>query len=259
MPVIHLEHSIIHYEEHGPKDAPVILTLAPGGLESQARFWRVRANGEARSFPDPRPILARDFRVIAFDQRNAGDSVAPLDRPASWDDYASDHLGLLDRLGVTHFHLLGACIGGPFGFKLIDRAPERVRSFVVQATSGLDAHNRKVFDTSFWNWGEAVLARRPDVRRETLQAQQSGMFGGDFIFSVTREQVANVRTPLLILQGHDAPHPAAISQEIQRLARNATLVTEWDGPANAGTYASLLTEFYAAHSGQEAGAAALPA
>ncbi|MFJ1300739.1 alpha/beta fold hydrolase [Pseudomonadota bacterium AL_CKDN230030165-1A_HGKHYDSX7] len=254
MPVIHLEHSIIHYEEHGPKDAPVILTLAPGGLESQARFWRVRANGETRSFPDPRPILARDFRVIAFDQRNAGESVAPLDRPATWDDYADDHLGLLDSLGVTHFHLLGACIGGPFGFKLIDRAPERVRSFVVQATSGLDAHNRKVFDTSFWNWGEAVLARRPDVRRETLQAQQARMFGGDFIFSVTREQVANVRTPLLILQGHDAPHPAAISQEIQMLARNATLVTEWDGPANAGTYASLLTAFFAEHSREQASA-----
>ncbi|MDQ8034801.1 MAG: alpha/beta fold hydrolase [Bordetella sp.] len=247
MPVVHLQESIIHYEEHGPRDAPVILTLAPGGLESQARFWRVRATGEFRSFPDPRPILARGFRVIALDQRNAGQSVAPLDRPASWDDYADDHLGLLDSLGVDRFHLLGACIGGPFGFKLIERAADRVASFVVQATSGLDAHNRAVFDKSFWNWGEAVLARRAEVRRETLEAQRQQMFGGDFIFSVTREQVARATTPLLVLQGHDAPHPAAISEEIVALARNATLVRQWDGPDNAGTYASLLTDFFNAH------------
>src|SRR5215217_6361820 len=44
------------------------------------------------------------------------------------------------------------------------------------------------------------------------------MFGGDFVFSVTRDFVRNCRTPLYLQPGTDKPHPAHTSAEIAELA-----------------------------------------
>ncbi|MFC4275498.1 alpha/beta fold hydrolase [Achromobacter aloeverae] len=247
MPVANVGDTALYYEDAGDPARPAILALAPGGLDSQARFWGVRANGEPRNFPDPRPFLARDFRLITLDQRNAGNSRAPYTRPVTWDDYAADHLGLLDHLGIERFHILGACIGGPFGFKLIERAGPRVASFVVQATSGLDARNREHFDHSFDSWSAGFRARRPDVDPALLARQYQALFGADFIFSVDRDFVATVTTPLLILRGHDTPHPGVISDEIHALARDTRIEDAWEGEENRARYPGLLLDFFYAH------------
>ncbi|OZI38028.1 hypothetical protein CAL29_06650 [Bordetella genomosp. 10] len=248
MPVVNVGDTTLYYEDAGDAARPAILALAPGGLDSQARFWGVRADGQPRNFPDPRPFLARHFRLITLDQRNAGNSHGPYARPLTWDDYAADQLGLLDRLGIERFHILGACIGGPFGFKLIERAGDRVASFVVQATSGLDDHNRAHFEQSFRDWSAGFRARWPDADPDVLARQYQLLFGGDFIFSVDRDFVASVTTPLLVLRGHDTPHPGAISDEIHALARDSRIEDAWEGEENRARYPGLLLDFFHAHS-----------
>ena len=65
-----------------------------------------------------------DFRIITMDQRNAmgGESTGPVpvEIPGA---FADDQLGVMDHLGIRQFFFFGNCIGGPFGMKLMQRAP----------------------------------------------------------------------------------------------------------------------------------------
>ena len=47
-----------------------------------------------------------------------------MDRP--WDAYTDDQLGLMDHLGIEKFMVMGFCIGGPFIWNLLRRAPGRI-------------------------------------------------------------------------------------------------------------------------------------
>src|SRR5262249_28941109 len=82
-----------------------LLMIAPGGMRSTVSFWD-------RAPWNPIPQLAAHYRVIAMDQRNAGQSKAPIRATDGWRVYTEDQLALLDHLGVTRFHVAGMCIGG---------------------------------------------------------------------------------------------------------------------------------------------------
>ena len=56
------------------------------------------------------------------------------------------------------------------------------------------------------------------------------MYGGDFLFNVSREFVSKCQTPLLVLLGNDLHHPAETSRELAALAPNATLIEHWKEP-----------------------------
>ena len=60
---------------------------------------------------------------------------APRDRPA-WDAYTDDHSGLMDHLGIREFMVPGFCIGGPFIWSLLKRAPDRIVAAVLAHPSG---------------------------------------------------------------------------------------------------------------------------
>ena len=72
---------------------------------------------------NPLALYADSFRMIAMDQRNAGQSFGPLESSDPWGAYAKDQLALLDHLGIDRFHVMGACIGGPFGHEITELAP----------------------------------------------------------------------------------------------------------------------------------------
>jgi hypothetical protein len=52
----------------------------------------------------------------------------------------------------------------------------------------------------------------------------------DFVFSVSRDFVRELQTPLLVLSGTDAFHPMGTSREIALLAPNVELIEEWKTP-----------------------------
>src|SRR5579884_1650831 len=102
MPYLQRGDTSIYYEEYGA-GYPVLL-FAPGSLNSTIDAWH-------RAHWDPTKELAREYRVIAMDQRNAGRSRAPIAASDTWETFLADHLALLDHLQVARCHVMGACIG----------------------------------------------------------------------------------------------------------------------------------------------------
>ena len=118
MPIFEHDDIKLYYEEHGT-GFPVLL-IAPGGMRSAASFWeQVTWNAIEQ--------LAPHYRVIAMDQRNAGQSVAPIRATDSWHVYTEDQLALLDHLGLIISccrHVYGA--GSNTGMARCQAGPQRV-------------------------------------------------------------------------------------------------------------------------------------
>jgi len=238
MPVFEREGVSIHYEEFG-SGYPTVL-FAPGGMRSSIQFW-------ARSPFDPTREFASGFRVIAMDQRNAGRSRAPLRAADGWHSYAADHLALLDHLGIRSCHLMGGCIGSSYCLGVIKAAPERVTAAVLQNPIGLSPRNREMFYAMFDGWAADLKASHPEIDDPGLRAFRDRMYGGDFVFNVSRDFVRSMRTPLLILMGSDDYHPTPISEEIAALAPNAQLVRDWKTAELIPQTIKRVREFLASH------------
>jgi pimeloyl-ACP methyl ester carboxylesterase len=208
----------LHYVVEG-SGFPVLL-LAPGGMRSTIAWWE-------RAPFHPLRALAGRFQLIAMDQRNAGGSRAPVRASDGWHSFTDDQLALLDHLGVERCHLLGQCIGGAFGLSLLSRAPERVAAAVLLQPIGFDGGNRDTFYQLFDSWADELRAGGRQLDDAAMAAFKSNLYDRDFVFSVTREQVAACQAPLLILRGNDIYHPAGISEEVARLAPRAELVHTW--------------------------------
>ena len=207
----------LHYEERG-EGFPLLL-FAPGGMRSSIPFW------EGSPF-DPRAEFGGAFRVVSMDQRNAGASRAPISAADSWHCYTDDHVALLDHLGIERCHLLGGCIGSSYCFGLMERAPERVASAVLQNPIGLH-DNREAFFEMFDNWAAAMQDEGRGADPAVFARFRQSMYGGDFTFNVTRDFVRRCTTPILVLAGSDLYHPAPISEEIAALAPDAELLHKW--------------------------------
>jgi pimeloyl-ACP methyl ester carboxylesterase len=221
MPTFEREGVSLYYQESG-SGYPLLL-FAPGGMRSGIEFWR-------RSPFDPIAELASDFRVIAMDQRNAGRSRAPLSASDGWHAYTADHLALLDHIGVQRCHLMGGCIGSSYCLSLIEAAPNRVSAAVLQNPIGLSASNRGAFVGMFDEWANSLERKGVDASETLLASFRHNMYGGDFVFSVSRDFVKSCRTPMLVLAGNDQFHPAETAREIAKLAPNCELTLEWKAP-----------------------------
>jgi len=228
----------IYYEELG-SGFPLLL-IAPGGMNSAIALW-------SGSAIDPLASYSGDFRLIAMDQRNAGSSTGPLDLDDPWGGYARDQLGLLDHLGVERLHILGACIGGSFAFKLIEYAPERVVAAVLEQPVGVTADNAQLYDAMWRAWGDDLILKRADLDPIDVEAFGSRMWAGDFVLSVSRDFVRKCSTPLLVLPGVDRYHPTATGREIGALAHHARVVEPWKDPQHVGHARTAVRDFLKTH------------
>ena len=125
----------IRYEEWG-SGFPLLL-ISGGGLNSAIA-------GLTNPF-DSVEEFKGEYRCIAADLRNSnrGESSGPLELDRPWDSHADDQLGLMDHLGINKFMVMGFCIGGPFIWNLLKRAPDRVVAGVLAQPVGFrpeDAH-----------------------------------------------------------------------------------------------------------------------
>jgi pimeloyl-ACP methyl ester carboxylesterase len=132
----------IAYQEIGdPGGEPLLLIM---GLATQMVAW---------DEPFCAMLAERGFRVIRFDNRDAGhstkieaggvpkrtDMLLGRRRTAAYflRDMAEDAAGLLDHLGVDAAHVAGASMGGMIAQTMAIRRPERVRSLVsIMSTTG---------------------------------------------------------------------------------------------------------------------------
>jgi pimeloyl-ACP methyl ester carboxylesterase len=216
----------IHYEEAG-SGFPLLL-IAGGGLNSTIA-------GLTNPF-DAIGEFKGEYRCIAADLRNAnaGQSSGPLEIDRPWDAYTDDHLAVMDHLGIRKFMVMGFCIGGPFIWNLLRRAPDRVVAAVLAQPSGFRPEMPTLFyDNNKTGWGPELVKRRPEITMETVEKFLTKMYrtNPDFVFTVTRDFVRKCQTPVLILPDDIPAHPYAVAMEAAMLAPNAEVsVFPWKEP-----------------------------
>ena len=216
----------IRYEEAG-SGFPLLL-IAGGGLNSTIA-------GLTNPF-NPIEEFKGEYRCIASDLRNAnaGQSSGPLEIDRPWDAYTDDHLGLMDHLGIEKFMVLGFCIGGPFIWNLLRRAPDRIVAAVLAQPSGSRPEMRDLFyDNNMKGWGPELVKRRPEISMEMVDKFLTRMYrtNPDFVFTVTRDFVRQCQTPVLILPDDIPAHPYAVAMEAAMLAPKAEVsMFPWKEP-----------------------------
>jgi pimeloyl-ACP methyl ester carboxylesterase len=111
----------IFFREAGPKDAPTIVLLH--GFPSSSRMFDTLI-----------PLLATRYHLIAPDYPGFGQSDAP---PRAQYPYTFDHLAettnaLLEQLQIERYYLYMQDYGGPVGFRIMLKHPQRIRGIIVQ-------------------------------------------------------------------------------------------------------------------------------
>ena len=171
----------IEVDDQGPRDAPVVLLVM--GLGMQLTGW-----------PDELVALlvARGFRVVRFDNRDAGlsdgfdhagvPSIAlnalrhalrlPVRSPYALKDMAADAVGVLDALGIARAHVVGASLGGMISQHVAAHWPERVASLgLIMTTSG----SRRLPGPTL-TARRALMSQPADRELETLVAHSIRVF-----------------------------------------------------------------------------------
>jgi pimeloyl-ACP methyl ester carboxylesterase len=218
----------IHYDEAG-SGFPLLL-IPGGGLNSTISFFTSGAPFNAIQ------EFKGEYRCITADLRNAvgGQSTGPLEVDRPWDSYTDDQLGLMDHLGIQKFMVMGFCVGGPFIWNLLRRAPDRIVAAVLAQPSGSRPDKRDIFyKNNMESWGPALIAKRPEIKMETVDKFLTKMYRSnpDFVFTVTRDFVRNCQNPVLILPDDVEPHPYAVAMEAAMLAPKAEVsIFPWKEP-----------------------------
>lgn len=119
MPIVRANDIEIYYEEHGSGE-PLLLIMGWGG---NAATWKPQLPG-----------LAERYRVVVFDNRGMGRTLAP-DEPTSIGQMADDASALLTALGLSWAHVFGVSMGGMIAQELALRHPERVGTLILGCTS----------------------------------------------------------------------------------------------------------------------------
>ena len=208
----------IYYEEAG--SGFPLLIIPGGGLNSTIEGLRT-------SHPfNPLETYAGDFRCIAADLRNAppGQSGGPLEIDRPWDAYTDDHIGLMDHLGIDKFGVIGFCIAGPMILNLLSRAGDRVVSAALMQPSGFRPELPDIFyQNNIKGWGPPLCEKRSDITMEMVHDFLTNMYTrrADFVFTVSREFVSSLQTPLLIAPDDVPAHPYERAMEVANLAPNS--------------------------------------
>ncbi len=220
----------IHYDVRG-EGFPVLL-IAPGGMHSEFDKWN--------HMPwNPLVTLVDDFQVVAMDQRNAGQSTAPITADDGWHTYTADQLALMDHLGIDRFAVAGMCIGGPYITGLCTAAPERIAAAVMLQPIGLYGNHQAFYDM-FDAWREVVAPKHPEADDAAFDSFRSNMYDGSFMFNTTRNQAATIQTPAMVLMGNDLYHPESTSRELADLLPNCIFIEDWkEGDALAEATAAI--------------------
>src|SRR6202047_1299862 len=109
----------IYWDEQGSGE-PLLLIM---GLSYPSYMWH-----------RTRPILAKNYRTIALDNRGVGQSDVP---PGVYSIalMASDAAAVLDAAGVDSAHVFGVSMGGMIAQEFALQYPARVRSLVLGCTA----------------------------------------------------------------------------------------------------------------------------
>lgn len=191
------------------------------------------------------PLLARHFTVIAYDQRDCGETQGP-EGPSTLADLAGDAQQLIQALGFKRAHVLGSSFGGRVAQALALLHPRSVDHLVLGSTwplprpyaelcpdaERLDALRRGLPATAeelaTWFFPEAFLAERPELRRVFATARPASERSARRMATVQTlvgQGVADIVAPTLVLAGElDRVVPPSVTLAMAGRIRGAEAV-----------------------------------
>jgi pimeloyl-ACP methyl ester carboxylesterase len=189
------------------------------------------------------PVLSRHFRVIALDNRGAGQSDKP-DRPYTTRLLAEDALAVLTATGERSAHWFGISLGGMILQELALGHPEAVRSLILGAThcgppaalAPLSAPDAERLQSSPLKRLANLYAVDFLLTHAEWVAEDATRFGKMPLFAIHRQdqavhnhdtcrRLSEIRCPVLILHGtQDRLVPRASAEQLHNGIRGSRLV-----------------------------------
>lgn len=268
------------YEVAG--EGPPLLMLAPAGFDSSISRWRL--NGVWKEM-QPLDTLRKDFTMIAYDRREAGESGGRIE-PLSWEAYARHGIALLDHLNIDKAFIVGGCMGVSVALAIGARYPERVRGlllhwpvggyrWMLKARSNFDKHlafvktqglaavvERAKQSGLFWNdpeagpWSAAIksdaafaaeyVKQAVSVYCDVVTQSRDNLFSDTMPSGATGEELLAMKPPAFIMSGDDAAHAASAAQALRELLPAARVSPLMPPQQNAATVAAWMREARAA-------------
>ncbi len=130
----------------------------------------------------------------------------------------------MDHLGIKEFLVMGFCIGGPMIHNLLRMAPERVVAAALMQPSGFRPETPDIFyQNNITGWGPPLCEKRPEITMDMVHDFLTSMYTdrADFVFTVSRDFVRVLQTPLLIAPDDVPAHPYECAMEVASLAPNS--------------------------------------
>jgi pimeloyl-ACP methyl ester carboxylesterase len=238
MPTVRVRDLDMFYVDVGA-GPPVVLIMGFGG---DHLAWGLQT-----------PAFAASHRVIAFDNRGAGQTGTP-DVPYTTAMMADDTVGLLDALGIARAHVCGVSMGGMIAQEIALRHPARVATLQLHATLGRpDAYMRALVAAwrrlrpaadredwirtmALWLFAACTYEQRPEfvelvVQNALMSPYPQSLTGfirqGDAILAHdTLDRLAQIRCPTLVsVAEDDILVPPRFAHELARRLVGAELET----------------------------------
>jgi pimeloyl-ACP methyl ester carboxylesterase len=211
------------------------------------------------------PLLAPHFTVIAYDQRDCGETDSPT-RPATLAELAADARALILGLGFERAHVFGSSFGGRVAQALVGMYPRTVDRLALgstwplphalaelnpQAVRCIAELREGLPDTAPalapWFFPEALLQAQPSLRSffaHVQPASDRSRRRALAVDSVVPIDWASVTAPVLLLAGElDRLVPPALTLGMRRwLAQAEPVQLEGVGHATALQAPALLAE-----------------
>lgn len=203
MPVARNGEVELSYRELGPNAGPTDRTLLLiMGIDLTSAHW-----GDA--FLDG---LARDRRVIVFDNRGTGASTRRVEAITA-ELWAQDACAVLDAAGASRVDVLGYSMGGRIAQELAVRHRDRVERLVL--LSSTVGSRRSVMPEPA---GMAALMPRPGVEAETLVRDKLLAIAGPGFETAHPEHLASLIEASL----RKPTHGSIVEKQLGVLATNVT-------------------------------------
>jgi pimeloyl-ACP methyl ester carboxylesterase len=193
-----------------------------GPVNGLKMYYEIEGTGDPLVFIPPAfgraglksfPELLQNHSVITVDLQGNGRTADIPERPISIEQYAKDVVGLLEFLGIAKADFLGDSYGGNTAAVIAVRYPERVRRVVTY--SATFAPPPSTLNPETTHYDKPPTAETSDVgfQRENYKkvAPDPNYWPKiyDKVGSIewkgfTKEELASIKAPILIVQGdHD--------------------------------------------------------
>lgn len=193
------------------------------------------------------PALAKHFRMVRYDSRGHGASVANQG-PYSVEGFGRDALAIMDALGIEKAHWLGLSLGGIVGLWLLVHARERIGRAVLASASaqipGPDLWNSRILlarDSGMNGVATATAERwftkafrdaNPEKVDAVMEMVRTTPLHGYLAACAAvrdmdqREAIRSIRNKVLVISGrHDLSTPPEMGALVASSIEGAKFVT----------------------------------